>query len=172
MGTLDPTDTATLLRRIAALEKRLRAMQVIMTGGQYAHDESGGNRTVASTGAFLDYTGQPTVSIVVPASGKVRVSGGFSGYNNATGTSTLRVAPVLSGANTAAPTTANSASAAGDNNGAATDPVAVPRSTSRTKVYTDLTPGTTTFKLQGRISSGTTSTHAIQDSWLLVEPLP
>ncbi len=168
---LNPADPNALLRRIAALERRVRSIEVVSTGGQYANDE-GNSRTISTTGSFVDYTGQPTAVVVVPDSGKVRCSFGFTGYNNNSAASTLRVAPILSGANTAAPTVANSACACGDNIGAGTDPIAAPRSAVRTKVYTDLTPGTTTFKLQARITSGTASTHSIQDSWLLVEPLP
>ncbi|MFI7042598.1 hypothetical protein ACIBI0_38475 [Microbispora rosea] len=170
-GVLDPADPRTLLKRIAALESTVRALKVVLTGGQYAADE-GGQRTVASAGSFLDYTSQPTVVAVVPASGKVKVSWGFSGYNSNTGGSTLRLAPALSGANTQVASVTGSASVAGDNNGAGTDPTQPPISASRVKIFTDLTPGSTTFKLQARISSGTTSTHSIQDSWLLVEPQP
>jgi hypothetical protein len=130
----------------------------------YAHDEGGGSRTVASSASFLDFTGQPTVTVTVPASGVLKCEWGFVGYNNASESATLRLGPVMSGANTVAATTPISACVAG---GASTTP---PRSASRSRLFTGLTPGSTTVKLQGRLSSGTTSTHAIQDSWLYVEP--
>lgn len=169
-GTLDPADPQVLLRRIAALERRFSALKVVLTGAQYDDDESGA-RTVASGGSFQAYTGAPAVTLVVPDSGRVRVSFGFAGWNSATGTSTVRVGVVLSGANTAVATTAFSACGAGDNIGAGTDPLGVPRSASRSKMLEGLTPGSTTFTLQGRVST-LGNTHSIQDSWLLVEPLP
>ncbi|TQS29120.1 hypothetical protein [Microbispora sp. KK1-11] len=168
---LDPADPRALLRRLAALERRVRSNEVIARGGQYAADE-GGQRTVASAGSFLDFTSQPTVTVAVPDSGRIRVSWGFTGFNSNTGGSTLRLAVAMSGANTQAASVTSSASVAGDNNGAGTDPTQPPISATRIKIYEGLTAGSTTFKLQGRISSGTTSTHSIQDSWLLVEPLP
>ena len=105
---LDPADPRALLRRIAALERRVAAMAVILAGGAYASDEGGGDRTLASAGSFLDFTGQPIVTVVVPPSGRVRLSWGFNGYNGNSTTATVRLDVALSGANTVtANTTAN-----------------------------------------------------------------
>lgn len=164
---LDPADPRTLLRRVAALERRVSAMGVILAGGAYASDEGGGDRTLGTTGSFLDFTGQPVVTVVVPASGRVRVSWGFNGYNGATTISTVRLDVALSGANTITANTTANAVVAGDNNGSAQAAI---RSATRTKEFTGLNPGSTTFTVKARVSSGTT--HAIQDAWLLVEPQP
>lgn len=129
----------------------------------YAHDE-GGVRTISTTASFLDFTGQPSVTVTVPASGILKVEWGFVGYNNASETATIRLSPAMSGANTVSPSITYSASAAG---GASTTP---PRSASRARLYTGLNPGSTIVKLQARLSSGSSSTHSIQDSWLIVEP--
>lgn len=172
-GALDPADPQLLLRRIAALERRVRTIAVALSGAQYDDDESGGSRVIASSGSFLAYTGAPVITLAVPASGRVRCSFGFAGWNSATGTSTARVGLTLSGANVLAASTAISACAGGDNIGAGTDPLGVPRSASRTRVYEGLTAGSTTFTLQARVSTlGGAGTHAFQDSWLLVEPMP
>jgi hypothetical protein len=174
-GVLDPTDPKALLRRIAALERKVTALTTAAQGAQYAHDEGGGARTIATspTSTYLNYTGAPSVTVAVPASGRVRVSWGFTGWNTSSATSTVRVAPELTGVNEVSPTAANSACAAGDNNGAGTDRQDTPRGASRVKVYEDLVPGSTTFTLRGRISSALSgATHGIQDSWLLVEPMP
>jgi hypothetical protein len=129
---------------------------------QYASDE-GGSRTVASAGSFLDFTGQPSLSVVVPASGRLKVEWGFNGYNDTSASATIRVAPAMSGANSYTPTTAATAVTGAQSS-------TLPNSASRTKLFTALTPGSTTIKLQGRSSSGTTAQHSIGDSWLYVEP--
>jgi len=164
---LDPADPRALLRRIAALERRVAAMAVILAGGAYASDEGGGDRTLASAGSFLDFTGQPIVTVVVPPSGRVRLSWGFNGYNGNSTTATVRLDVALSGANTVTANTTANAVVTGDNGGA---PVAAVRSAARVKEFVNLSPGSTTFTVKGRVSSGTA--HAIQDAWLLVEPLP
>jgi hypothetical protein len=129
---------------------------------QYAHDE-GNSRTVSTTGSFLDYTGQPTVTVTVGASGRLKLEFGFNGYADASTSATVRVAPNMSGANSYTPTTSMTAVT-----GATAS--TVPESASRTKLFTGLTAGSTTIKLQGRSSSGTTAQHSIGDSYLYAEP--
>ncbi|MFF4777513.1 hypothetical protein ACFY05_32120 [Microtetraspora fusca] len=133
----------------------------------YAADE-GGNRTVSAAAAWLDYTAAPSLNVTVPASGKLLISWGFSGWNSNSADSTLRVAPQISGANTVPPSTGYSACVAGP---AVANSLTPSQSASRTKLYTGLTAGPTTVKLMGRLSSGTTATHQITDSWLCVQPV-
>jgi hypothetical protein len=172
-GVLNPADPQALLRRIVGLEKRLRNIQTALAGAQYAHDEGGGDRVVTVATTFQDYTGQPVITVAVPESGRVRVAWGFTGFNNASSSATVRAGVNVTGANTIVATLFNSASAAGDNNVAGTEAVTPTRSASRTKIYEGLTPGSTTFTLQGRVNTlGAAGSHAIQNSWLLVEPMP
>lgn len=136
----------------------------------YAHDENN-TRTINTTGSFQNYTGQPSITVTVPASGKVLCEYGFTGFNNNSDSATTRVAVDVSGANTSAADLGASATTTGnkDNTGAAINPL---RSAHRCKLYTGLSTGSTTFKMQARISSGSSSTCAIADSYLLVQPLP
>ncbi|GIH95447.1 hypothetical protein ACFFMN_23055 [Planobispora siamensis] len=135
----------------------------------YAHDE-GNTRTISTVGSFVAYTGAPSVSVVVPASGNVLVTWGFTGYNSASDQASVRLGVNVTGTNSSTPTLGNSACVSGnlDNAGGANAPI---RSASRTKLYTGLTPGSTTFTLQARISSGAPATHAISDSYLLAQPV-
>lgn len=136
-------------------------------GPAYAHDQ-GGTRTVSTTGAFVNFTSAPSVTVTVPASGRVLVSWGFSGYNSNSEQSTIRMSVDLSGANSQAASTGNSCSVAGPAVAASSTPS---QAVSRTKLYTGLSAGSTTFKVQARLSSGDSTTHQINDSWLYVQPI-
>lgn len=165
---LNPADPKALLRRIAALERRVRAAQVVSIGTQFAMDYDS-TRTISTSGSFQAYTSAPTVTVSVPASGRLLITWGFRGYNNATTGSTLRLAPLMSGANTFTPVPGDSATATvviGSTT--ATNPIPA----SMTRLFDGLNAGTTTVALRGYISSGSSSTNAVVDSWLLVQPLP
>ncbi|WP_433415010.1 hypothetical protein ACQP1V_36205 [Microtetraspora malaysiensis] len=165
---LDPASPRALLRRVKALEDRFRALAVVLAGGQYAAD-IGGARDINTTGVFQTYMGAPSVVVVVPTSGRLLVSWGFRGYNNQTTASTVRLAPAMSGANTVTPSP-------GDSGGATvvigSTTATTPIPADMTRLFEGLAPGTTTVALQAYISSGTSATNKINDSWLRVEPLP
>lgn len=138
----------------------------------YANDFTSTNRAINTAGAYADYTGQPSVTVTVPASGVLDVTWGFRGYNNNSTTSTVRVAPAMSGANTVTPAVNDSGGATvvvGATSGA---PATSPQSAATSRLFTGLTPGSTTVKLVAYISSGTSATNAIVDSWLKVIPRP
>ncbi|MGI5232855.1 hypothetical protein [Actinoallomurus sp. CA-142502] len=138
----------------------------------YAADFTSTARTINTTGAYSDYTGQPSVTVTVPASGALWVQWGFRGYNNNSATSTARLAPAMSGANTVNPVPNDSGGATvivGTTTGAQ---ATSPQSASAARLYTGLTPGSTTVKLVAYISSGSSSTNAFVDSWLMVAPRP
>ncbi len=138
----------------------------------YASDFTSTARTISTTGAYADFTSQPSVTVTVPASGRLWVQWGFRGYNNATTTSTARVAPTMSGANTVTPVANDSGPAVvviGATSGA---PSTSPESASAGKLFTGLNPGSTTVKLQAYASSGTSANNAYMDTWLMVQPLP
>lgn len=151
-GYLTASDVATLLAAFTP---------------KYAADE-GGQRTINTSGSWLDYSSAPSVSVTVPSSGRVMAIWGFNGWNNNTQQSTIRVVPVASGANLISPSIDASACVAGPVGTGSSDPGST---ATRTKLWTGLAPGNTTFKLQARISSGNNTTHSINDSFLYVAPV-
>lgn len=136
----------------------------------YASDFTSTIRTINTTTTYTDYTGQPSVTVTVPASGRLWVQWGFRGYNNASTTSTARMAPTMSGANTVNPVANDSGSATVVIGVTAGAPSTSPESVSAGRLYTGLSPGSTTVKLQAYASSGTSANNDYQDSWLMVQP--
>lgn len=138
----------------------------------YANDFASTARSINTTATYVDYTSQPAVTVTVPASGRLWCQWGFRGYNNASTTSTARLAPALTGANTVAPVANDSGAATvviGATSGA---PSTSPEPASAGKLYTGLTPGSTTVTLKAYISSGSSSTNAFIDSWLMARAEP
>lgn len=130
------------------------------------HDE-GNTRTTTST-TYVTYTNRPSVTILVPDSGMVKVEWGGSLNNNsaAAGNST-RVSIDVTGANSIGPSDDWCARVASFGTGLTTCHVA----SSRSRLYTGLTVGSTTFSMQMRTSVGT-DTATIFSSWLIVTPIP
>ena len=130
----------------------------------YEYAVNGTATTVGTpTATFNDFTGQLSVTIDVTATGVMLVCWGFEGHNNASTSSSLRMGVAISGANLQAPTTDLSATVSNTGVGFNGNFTA-----SRLHLYTGLATGSTTFKLQGYISSGTSTNAAIDNQFLFV----
>lgn len=109
--------------------------------------------------------GDPTkvlsATVIVPSSGNLKISFGFTGYNKNTSASFIRLTPVLSGANVKAADSSICCYSAADGD----------KSPARIVLLTGLNPGTTTVKLQGNLSSGDASTSSLFNQWMYLEPV-
>lgn len=131
----------------------------------YVYTSSGTDTTVGTpTATFNDYTGQLSATIDTGAGQAILVGWGFEGYNSNSASSTLRLAPALSGS-AALQAASVDLSAVVSNSGSGN---AGRFHASRYHVYSGLGTGDVTVTLKGYISSGTTSTNNIYNQWLFV----
>jgi hypothetical protein len=135
---------------------------------QYAVDNTTRNVSSLTPATFLNYTGQPSVTISVSSTGVLLVQWGFEGHNNASTASSLRMGVAMTGANSVAASIDINAMVS-TNGGGAVLPAAS-KSTMRMHVYTGLSSGPTTVKLQAYISStpGTNEEATLDNAWLFV----
>lgn len=128
---------------------------------QYLYAEDGTSRTVGTpTSTWNDFTGALSLDITVNATGVLLVRWGAEGRNTNSDTATCRLGVNLSGANSASATT-NLSCCFNVGTGSTF------MSASRMHIFTGLSTGTTTVKLQGYISSGTTGT--VDNQFLYVQ---
>jgi hypothetical protein len=121
-----------------------------------AHDEGGGDRTISST-TFATFTGAPSVAVTHGA--RVKVEWGAVVSVGASAGSSTDLSVDLSGSNTVA---------ASSNYAAAHTHESEYVSVARSRVFTGLTAGTTTFALQAKRA---TSNGTVTNAWLIVTPV-
>lgn len=140
-------------------------------GYKYAIDST--SRTLASNSSGIsaatwsDYTGQPSVSIDVTATGVLQVFWGFEGRNTASASSSVRLGINMSGANTVAADININAAVCGNGAGAST---VATKTSSRMHLFKGLSTGATTVKIQAYISSvpGTNRDAIVDNVYLFV----